>query len=138
VSAAALLAITALEFLRAPRLPGVNPLPAGIERFEIGMLFCLMLLLSPVSSKPHFCMLLIPAWAVAREALLRRDRFLLAVTFLSAFAGLAANKDLVGKTIYDAVKWSGVITLETLMLFTACLWAHWRRTQDARLSDSNA
>ncbi len=41
-------------------------------------------------------------------------------------AGLVANKDLVGARIYDAAKWWGVITFETVLLYGACLWAHWR------------
>ncbi|MGZ5025453.1 MAG: hypothetical protein ACXWBS_11375, partial [Chthoniobacterales bacterium] len=83
----------------------------------------LMLLLSPASSKPHFCILLLPAWALAREMIMRRDRFLVVIVVLSALCGLTSNKDLVGSAIYDILKWHGVITLETLLLFAGCAWA---------------
>lgn len=96
------------------------------ERFEIGMIVCLMLLLSPASSKPHFCILLLPAWAVARTALMRNNCVLLSVSILAALAGLVANKTLVGAAVYDAAKWWGVITLETLLLFFACFGAQLR------------
>ena len=120
-AASALLALAALPMGRS-RVPP----PRDVFVFEIGMVIALMLLLSPVSSKPHFCMLMLPAWALAREALSRRDRILGVVVVLTAVAGLAANKDLVGSAIYGTMKWSGIITLETLLLLFGCVWAHGR------------
>jgi hypothetical protein len=95
-------------------------------RVDIAVILCLMVLLSPISSKPHFCVLLLPAWIVAREAIVSRDRLVIAASFLSALMGVAANKDLVGSAIYDALKWSGVITAEALLLCITCLWIRWR------------
>ena len=96
------------------------------DRFEIGMVLTSMLLLCPISSKPHFCVLLLPAWTIARAALTRRDRVLLTVAVLCAFCGLLSNKDLVGAQVYGVIKWYGVITFETLLLFGACAWARWQ------------
>jgi hypothetical protein len=110
-------------FATAVRIVRSRAAAGAVERFEIGMMLCLMLLLSPVSSKPHFCILLLPAWTVAREALLRRDRLLCAATYASVLMGLTANKDLVGAAIYDAAKWSGVITWQSLLLFAASVRA---------------
>ena len=118
ISAITLLAIAVVTIGRARATP-----VSETERFEIGMVLTFMLLLSPVSSKPHFCVLLIPAWALTREVLMRGDRFLGAIVFLSALCGLISNKDLVGRAIYDTLKWHGVITLETLLLFAGCAWA---------------
>ncbi|MGZ5503210.1 MAG: hypothetical protein ACXWGY_00990, partial [Chthoniobacterales bacterium] len=117
-SAITLLAIMVVTIRCAPRTSA-----NATERFEIGMVLTLMLLLSPASSKPHFCILLLPAWALAREMIVRRDRFLFVIVVLSALCGLASNKDLVGSAIYDILKWHGVITLETLLLFAGCAWA---------------
>src|SRR5262249_14826353 len=40
----------------------------GSDSLEYSMVFLLMLLLSPMSSKAHFCTLLLPGFAVARAA----------------------------------------------------------------------
>ena len=118
IGAITLLTIAIAAIHRARATPA-----AEMNRFEIGMVLTLMLLLSPVSSKPHFCILLLPAWTLAREMLTRNDRFLGAVVFLSAVCGLASNKDLVGRALYDALKWHGAITLQALLLFAGCAWA---------------
>ena len=119
ISAILLLAIAVVTILRPRPAPARDPIEA--ERFEIGIVLTLMLLLSPVSSKPHFCILLFPAWTLAREMLTRSDRFLGAVVFLAALCGLVSNKDLVGPAIYDTMKWHGVITLQSLLLFAGCV-----------------
>jgi hypothetical protein len=116
-------AVACMIFAAAVRIVRSRAVAGAVERFEIGMILCLMVLLSPVSSKPHFSILLLPAWTVAREALLRRDPLLCAATFASVLMGLTANKDLVGAAIYDAAKWSGVITWQSLLLFAASVRA---------------
>lgn len=133
LGAGAALLVTAWTMLRGPTHEATAN--SSRESFEIGIIVCLMLLLSPASSKPHFAVLLLPAWAVARSVLMRRDRALLAVSIMAAVAGLVMNKDLVGTTIYDAAKWIGVITLETLLLFSGCVWGlhrerHFRTSPD--------
>ena len=130
ISAITLLAIAVVTILRSRATPARDS--SETERFEIGMVLTLMLLLSPVSSKPHFCILLLPAWTLGRAMLALGDRFLCAVVFLSALFGLVSNKDLVGSAIYDTMKWHGVITLQTLLLFAGCVWAHCRTVTSLR------
>jgi hypothetical protein len=122
----ALLALTALATLLAPRpgkKPG-SPENESLQPFEIGMILCLMLLLSPASSKPHFCILLLPAWALARAALVTHQPFLRTLLLLSVLLGIMANKDLTGGWIYGLFKWYGGITLQTILLFFGCAIAH--------------
>ncbi len=94
----------------------------GVTPLGVGMTLCLMVLLSPMSSKPHFCVLVIPAWALARTAFERRRGWLVASS-MAAGLGLLPNKDLLGGFAYDWVLWYGVIPLEVSVLFGGCAWA---------------
>ena len=95
---------------------------AGIDPLGVGMVLGLMVLLSPMSSKPHFCVLVIPAWALARAGFEQRRKWLV-VSTIAAVLGILPNKDLLGGYAYDWVLWYGVIPIETLVLFTGCAWA---------------
>jgi hypothetical protein len=88
---------------------------------EYGLVLILMLMLSPMSSKPHFCTLLLPGFWLARAAVERRDllpRLLLAGAIL---AGLLSNKDLVGRFAYDTAIWYGSVFWNTVLLFAGCV-----------------
>jgi hypothetical protein len=90
---------------------------------ELGLVLILMLLLSPMSSRPHFCTLLLPGFFLARAAVERRDllpRLLLAGAIL---AGLLSNKDLVGRFAYDAAIWYGSVFWNAVLLFAGCVVA---------------
>ena len=88
----------------------------------VGMTLCLMVLLSPMSSKPHFCVLVIPAWALARAGF-ERHRRLLVISGIAAVLGLLPNKDLLGGDAYDWVLWHGAVPLGALALFAGCALA---------------
>ena len=94
--------------------------------FEAGMILCLMLLMSPVSSTQHFCTLLLPAWAVARFGLIRRDGVAVAVAVAVALLGLTTNRDLVGKTVNSIAMWHGSLTGLTVLLYAGCGWCRLR------------
>ncbi len=91
----------------------------------VGAVFCLMLLLSPMSSKPHFCVLAVPAWAVVRAGLERRNWPLLVLAVLAGLLELTAAKDLVRDRINTAAMWYGAIPAGVLLLLAGCLWAKW-------------
>lgn len=92
---------------------------------EVGMAFALMLLMSPMSSKPHFCTLILPAWVVARAA--AKGNFALrGIALAAAVCGLAANKDLVGARVYDTILWYGLIPAGTALLFAGCGLVRWQ------------
>jgi hypothetical protein len=98
----------------------------AVEPFGIGMVFCSMLLLSPMSSKPHFCVLAVPAWAVARAAVDERRWRLLVLAVLAGMCELTGAKDLVGHRVNAVAMWYGTIPAGVLFLFVGCVEARWR------------
>lgn len=93
---------------------------------ELGIVLALMPLLSPVSSKPHFVVLLLPGLFLARAAVSRPDvlpRVLLGGAILS---GLLSNKDLVGGLVYDTAIWYGSVLWNTMFVLTGGLVVLWR------------
>lgn len=111
------LAIVAwLAWLARRRAPGSGG--SVIERVGVGAATaCGMVLLSPMSSKAHFCVLLIPAAFCLRETLVRRDRLLWCLLGAWALAGLLSMKGLVGTGLgnrllaYGSVTWTTVLAL---------------------------
>lgn len=90
------------------------------QALEFSLVLILMLLLSPQSSKPHFCTMILPAFCLARAASAWPSRPIV-IAFVGALAlGIAANKDLVGRAVYDWLKWYGGMTIETVLLFVGC------------------
>jgi len=100
---------------------------SGCDEVGFSIVLCLMVLLSPMSSKPHFCVLMVPAWVLARAAIERRDRFLILLSCLAAVLGLSANKDLLGYTIYGWALWHGNIPLAVLLLLTGLMCSTGRK-----------
>jgi hypothetical protein len=104
-----------------------KPADTGATRAaEFGIVLTLMLLLSPMSSKPHFCTLLLPQLLLARLGWERRDRLLIGLTAIAAVLGLLANKDAVGRRAYDVLVWNGAVFGNALLLFVGCCYARWR------------
>lgn len=119
---AALLAVSLIALLLAPRFaapPGLPP-PTAVE---YGMVVCLMLLLSPMSSSAHFNILVLPGFCLARLALATRDRMLWGAMALAGVMFALTNKELVRETIYTVLVWAGSTTIGTLLLWWACVWA---------------
>ena len=114
--------------LAAMRRRGRTPIGSAAE---FGMVLTLLLLLSPMSSKPHFCTLLVPQWLLARLAWRRGDRLLMAATAATAVAGLLANKDLVGWWAYGMLLWYGSVFGACLTLFLGCAYARRRYAGEA-------
>ena len=87
---------------------------------QVGMVFCAMLLLSPVSSTHHFCTLLAPIAACAIYwVYVRRDPLIAAALLVVFFFGALAARDLLGSYAY----WSQALGTKmwcTLALFLAC------------------
>jgi hypothetical protein len=114
--AALLLAVAALMVRRRGR---------GAEAFDFSLVVLLMLLLSPQSSKPHFCTLALPAFCLARFAFAWRSAVLVAILTAAAIGTLLSNKDLWGTSIYEAAMWYSSVLITTLALFAGCLAARW-------------
>ncbi len=95
---------------------------AGPDRppaLELGMVLILMVLLSPHSSKPHFCTLLLPGFCVARLALHWPNRSLLVLFSAALMLALISNQDLVGEWLYSWTKWYGSLAGCALLLYAA-------------------
>jgi hypothetical protein len=85
-----------------------------------------MLLLSPMSSKAHFGTLIVPGFCLARSALLFRSRTLVAVLLGAILLGLLSNKDPLGERLYTLSLWYGVVTWQTMLMLSGCLFAYRR------------
>jgi hypothetical protein len=101
---------------RAEELPGEDRV--GLE---CGAVLLLMLLLSPMSSKAHFGILVLPGFCVARAAAASGRRWGWALVAVAAALGLAGNKDPLGERLYTLTLWLGSVTLQTLILLAGCL-----------------
>jgi Glycosyltransferase family 87 len=86
---------------------------------EFGMVLILMVMLSPHSSKPHFCTLVLPGFCVARAAMNLPNRRLLPLLCSALIFALLPNCDLVGDWIYSWAKWHASILWCALLLFVA-------------------
>ncbi|MBL8794500.1 MAG: DUF2029 domain-containing protein, partial [Planctomycetia bacterium] len=106
--------------------PEANSAPS-VQTLEFSLVLILMLLLSPHSSKPHFCTLLLPGFCVARAAIGGRDwRFLVLLLPALALTTLM-HKDLLGKFAYGYGMWYAGPTLVAVLLLTGCCLALLRR-----------
>ncbi len=115
-----LLALVSLLWWKRPQRELTTAQPDRVA-LECSSVLILMLLLSPMSSKPHFCTLLLPGFCLARLVVTRKS-WVLAAFLLAAFlAELASVKDLLGGELgqiglwYGSVTWSAVCLLAGLV-----------------------
>jgi hypothetical protein len=73
---AALLATVGILLLRRRKIGGEEAQSRPAEILEYSLVLLLMVLLSPMSSKPHFATLILPGFALARLAVYRADKAL--------------------------------------------------------------
>jgi hypothetical protein len=97
----------------------------GVGLGEVAAIACGMVLLSPQSSKSHFCVWLFPVAFVA-ERLLRgpRDRLAAGLLVGACLTGLLA-KDVLGTRLGNQALALGNVTWATVLLLLAtvrCLW----------------
>ncbi len=84
---------------------------------EASILLMLMVLVSPASSKPHFLVMLLPAWCLARRAVFGRDPFSTGCLFLAAIASIASLRVVPGG---NSAQWAGSITVSAVFLMIGC------------------
>jgi hypothetical protein len=96
--------------------------PTGMSReiWEYSVVLLLMLLLSPMSSKPHFCTLLLPGFCLARSAVAGRDFFAGAFLVAGIAAGAVGIKGLLGPDTASVAMWYGNLMWCSLILFVGC------------------
>ena len=85
--------------------------------FEVSMILCGMLLLSPMSSKAHFGILILPAFCIARMIGDRQKLLSLFFLAIPVIMGVLLNKDLSGANTYTLLLWIGGVTWSTISLF---------------------
>jgi hypothetical protein len=105
------------------RFRNTDPDWRGWRRFgEAGVVGCAMLLLSPMSSKSHFCVLLVPALFLAPSAVgPGRDRLTrLLVAGDIALSGLP-SRGVVGRWLTNRLLAAGTIAWGTLLLLAAAV-----------------
>ncbi|MCB9877970.1 MAG: DUF2029 domain-containing protein [Planctomycetes bacterium] len=100
---------------------------------EVGAFACGMVLLSPQSSKSHFCVWLFPV-AFVVEQLLRRGRrdVVLLALFVPAFALGVVSKELVGRANGELLLAWGNVTWSTVLLLLATLRGLWLEARDRK------
>jgi hypothetical protein len=81
----------------------------------------LMLLLSPMSSKAHFGVLVVPGFCLARAAVTTKNKVPGGLVLAAASLALLGNKDPLGEKLYTLTLWYGTATWETLILLAGCL-----------------
>ena len=95
----------------------------GAEAVEFAIVLLLMLLLSPVSSKPHFCTFLLPGFCLARRAMVGRNPASAAFLVGAIASGVAGVKGVVGADLASVALWYGNVTGSALLLLSGCIWA---------------
>lgn len=87
---------------------------------ETGAIATAMLLLSPMSSKWHFCVLLLPmAFCLADLLYRRRDPVVALLLAFALLAGSTTAKDIIGDRINDIANALGVVTGVALAMLVA-------------------
>jgi alpha-1,2-mannosyltransferase len=115
---AALVAVTAF-FIRPPLRLKIDPFRAAIE---CSMVILLMLLLSPMSSKPHFCVLLLPGFCLARLAVEKRNRAAMISIITCLILSDVLDRNLMGsRSIGDAALAYGSVMWAAIALWVGCL-----------------
>jgi hypothetical protein len=108
---AMILGAVCIAFLQPSKAPVV------FRRFcEGALLVSAMLLLSPMSSKAHFFLLLLPAVVMVRTYIWEKRDWVLTIIFISMFVyGTLTVKDLIGTDAGHAVLATGSVTWCTLL-----------------------
>jgi hypothetical protein len=116
---AALVAATAL----AMGWPWRRQIDSNRAAVECCAVLILMLMLSPMSHKTHFCILLLPGFVVARLAVQKRS----AVAWLGVAACITLvvvlDRSIIGRPRGNMMMWLGSVTAGSLALWIACLWS---------------
>ena len=106
---------------RPERLRGMPEAERRFSRLGLGaMALCAMLLLSPMSSKAHFCALVAPiAFLSVAILYVERDAVTLAALASLFVLGPLSAKDIIGRPVANTILAYGGLTLATLIAFAA-------------------
>ncbi|HEY2106226.1 MAG TPA: glycosyltransferase family 87 protein [Candidatus Binataceae bacterium] len=116
---AALLAAT-FAVQRGPQRreePGISVPAISVES---GAMLALMPLLSPMSSPPHFALLILPGFCAARLGLIEGRRRAVMLLLIAIACSISYPRILTGSTVHDLAMWFGVVGWGALALLAAC------------------
>lgn len=106
---------------------------------EVGAFACGMVLLSPQSSKAHFCVwVFAAAFVVDRLLRGRRDLLLIGLTVLAFAVGPMMSKGIVGRELGNLMLARGNVTWCTLLLLLATLRGLWQPRPATRIAPDPA
>ncbi len=124
-----LLVIAILAIASARRSsPDTAAGPLAFRRLgEVAMIACGMVLLSPMSSKSHFCVLLLPVSFCAAAFLYRGRKLALGILLVAVFAvGTLSSKGLVGREIGQVLLACGSVTWTAMLCLVATAGVLWQ------------
>lgn len=106
-----------------------GPLPDSPESevLEYSTILLLMLLFSPNSSPAHFGVMLLPAFCIARIAIMGKNHGLAACLIAATFFTLVSNNIPGLKPLHILTHWAGAISMAALILWAACISALFRK-----------
>jgi hypothetical protein len=135
----AVLCLLVLVVCRGPfrQLTHVSKSGIPLETAEYGIVLMLMLLLSPMSSKAHFGVLILPGFLLARSAFLTGSLLQWGSLLFAVTLALLSNKDPLGEDLYTLTLWYGTATWQTLALLVGNL-AIIQQSRTARIASSQA
>jgi hypothetical protein len=113
------------------------PFAAGLpnqESYEFSLVLILMLLLSPMSGRPHFGILLLPTFCLARFTTATGDRLTACILAAVVLLVTPPYRYLVPENIHAVLLWGGATTVATLLLWIGCVRVLWR----GEVSDNTA
>lgn len=97
--------------------------------YEVAISLCLVPLVSPMSSRSHFCVLLFPAMCLARVALDRHDSIARAALFTAIGLSLISTNIPPLKLVHQITLYLGSATATALSLLIGCGWVRWTLEQ---------
>jgi len=102
--------------------PWNDPAMPSRSSLEFGLVMLLILLISPMSSRSLFCMMLLPAFCIARAAIYRRDWIAWTSIVLASLASFFSLNLWFAPTFSHETLWVGFSTINTMMLFLGSVW----------------
>jgi hypothetical protein len=122
-----ILVLVSIMAARARPNPEVSSHLPDREEFEFCIVLILMLMLSPMSGRAHFGILILPAFCLARFALWTGHRVILAIVVTVIVLVGIAHRDLVPEAVHAAFLWAGATTASAILLWLGCVVALWSK-----------
>ncbi len=97
--------------------------------WECCTVLLLMVLLSPMSSKPHFCTLLLPGFCLARRIVEKRETMVIALLTAAIVAGAIGTRGLVGRDLATEAMWYGNVMWSAVLLLLGCGYVRYRESR---------